>query len=174
MPGWPPGQFGGGLVNADRLLAAPLPDGTTEPIMVAAPEGHAPVSRGGIITFSHLFDEAMRADLGVRNMPTADEPIDSRARLNATLSTLMNTTEGALPADLGQVGQELAFYLATDPILYRRFAEAVSPHGSGPSQAEGVAAFDTSAPASQNIEEVRQQLLLKGVSPALAAKLRKQ
>lgn len=37
VPGWPAGQFGGGLVDADKLLDAPLPDGTTTPIMLNAP-----------------------------------------------------------------------------------------------------------------------------------------
>jgi serine protease len=173
MPGWPAGQFGGGLVDTDKLLAAPLPDGTTNPIMLDAPEDHAPVGRGGIATFSHLFDEAMRADLVSRNMLAADEPIDSRARLNTRLSTLLNTTEGKLPADLGQVGQELAFYLASDPVLYRRFAGAVSPQGSRAPEAGDASALETPAPTNQKIEEVRQRLLEKGVSRALGAKLRK-
>lgn len=174
VSGWPAGQFGGGLVDADKLLAAPLPDGTTNPIMLDAPGDHASVGRGSVATFSHLFDTAMRADLGGRNMLAADEPIDSRARLNARLSTLLNTTEGKLPTDLGQVGQELAFYLTTNPALYRRFAEAVSPQGSRPSKVEDASALGTPALTSQNVEEVRRRLLAKGVSPALDAKLRKR
>ncbi len=174
MSGWPSGQFGGGLVDADKLLSAPLPNGRTNPIMVAAPEDHAPVVRGGLATFLHLFDVAMGADLGGPTMLTADEPVDSRARLNNRLSTVLNTTEGKLPADVGQVGQELAFHLATDPILYRRFANAISPLDSRAFEAEHAPSRETPTSPDRNVEEVRQRLLTKGVSPTLGAKLVKR
>lgn len=122
--------------------------------------------------FSHLFDQAMRADLVGRDMLAADEPIDPRARLNAGLSTLLNTTEDKLPTDLGQVGQQLSFYLASDPLLYRRFADVVSPLGSQVPETEDTPANQTPTPTGQKIEQVRQRLLQKGVSRALDAKLR--
>ena len=174
VPGWPTGQLGGGLVDADKLLAAPLPSGTTNPVMLDTSEAHAPVGRGGTATFSHLFDEAMRDHLDGRNMLTADEPVDSRARLNSRLSTLLNTTEGRLPADLGQVGQELAFYQASDPVLYRHFADTVSPQGSRFLETRDASTFKTYESITQKLDEVRQRLLAKGVSSALGAKLRNQ
>jgi hypothetical protein len=170
VPGWPPGQFGGGLINADKLLDAALPGGTTEPIMLDAPQGHAPVGRGGVATFSHLFDDAMRTGQGGQDMRAVNRPIDSRIRLRNRLVTLLRTTEGKLPIDLGQIGQELAFYLATDPTLYRRIANSISLQGSRTDESKDARVY---RPSDQDVEEVRQQLLVKGVSTALGAKLRK-
>ncbi|MGH3672694.1 MAG: S8 family peptidase [Pseudonocardiaceae bacterium] len=171
VPGWPAGQFGGGLVNADKLLAAPLPGSAANPLMLAAPEDHAPVGRGGLTTFSHLFDEAMSAGLDGRNTFASDQPIDSRARLNNRLAVLLNTTEGKLPSDLGQVGQELAFYLATDPTLYGRFATVMSPRSSQAPEASDAPAGEASGAPEENLDQLRQQLLRKGVSQALGEKL---
>jgi hypothetical protein len=70
------------------------------------------------------------------------------------LAELLRTTADKVPADLGQVGQELAFHLATDPELYRRFEDAISPkHDDGA------------------VDDVREQLLRRGVSDALGGKL---
>jgi serine protease len=157
VPGWPAGRFGGGLVDADRLLAAPLPDGSTVPTLAPTAADHATVDRGGGATFAHLFEGALRAGPG--GLATAgDEPVHPLDRLDDRLAALLTTTTGKLPADLGQVGQELAFYLATDPRLHRRFAAAV--------------ASPARRPAADDVEEVRQRLLATGVSPALGAKLR--
>jgi serine protease len=164
VPGWPAGQFGGGLVDADKLLAAPLPDGAIVPTVAPTAEEHVALNRGGSTTFAHLFEPAMRADVSGPGMFAAEVAIP-RDRLSDRLATLLNTTTDKLPTDLGQVGQELAFYLATDPGLYRRFANAVSP--PSPAAAEA-------APATphESVEDVRERLLTKGVSPALGAKLR--
>jgi serine protease len=165
VPGWPAGQFGGGLVDADKLLAAPLPDGATVPTLAPTAEEHVAINRGGGTTFAHLFDAAIRADVSGPGMLAADEAANPQDRLSDRLATLLNTTKDKLPTDLGQVGQELAFYLATDPRLYRRFAQAISP----PSPAAAEAAPAT---PDENVEDVREGLLTKGVSPALGAKLR--
>jgi serine protease len=169
VPGWPAGQFGGGLVDADKLLAAPLPDGTTLPTLAPTADEHAAVGRGGATTFSHLFEDALRA--GGRNPRTvvagAATPQD---RLRDALAVLLNTTADKLPTELGQVGQELAFYLATDPSLHRRVANAVSP--PPPHQAAPAPTVAAPPPSDEDLQDVRQRLLASGVSPALGAKLR--
>jgi len=66
----------------------------------------------------------------------------------------LGTTADKVPSDLGQVGQELAFYLAADPELYRRFEDAVSAE-----QDDGT------------VDDVREELLKQGVSQALEVKL---
>jgi serine protease len=163
VPGWPPGQFGGGLADADKVLAAPLPNGATAPTLAPTAQDHAPLDRGGNPTFAHLFDAAMRTDRRRPAVAAGDRSGTPIERLGDQLAALLNTTRDKLPADLGQIGQELAFYMATDPILHRRFATAIS----APTRQRQ----DTPAPAD-NVEDVRQRLLAKGVSPALAAKLR--
>src|SRR4051794_14656406 len=79
---------------------------------------------------------------------------DSPNPFDGRLAELLGTTADKVPSDLGQVGQELAFYLAADPELYRRFEDAVSAE-----QDDGT------------VDDVREQLLKQGVSQALEVKL---
>jgi hypothetical protein len=143
MPDWPPGQFGGGLVDADALLSAPLPNGRTIPTLAPTASEHAAVGRGGVATFSHLFEGSVGTRPGHRSL-NVDAALPGPSELEDRLAELLNTTVDKLPADLGQVGQELAFHLASAPELYRRFAS------TGP---------------------IRDLLLEKGVSKALEVKL---
>jgi hypothetical protein len=171
VPGWPAGQFGGGLVDADKLLATPLPNGVTVPTLAPTAEDHAAVDRGGGTTFAHLFDGALRTGRHGPGIAAVDQPVNPAERLGDRLAALLNTTRDKLPADLGQIGQELAFYMATDPILHRRFATAIAPPSPAP-HGEGASAPAAPTTADDNVEDVRQRLLARGVSPALAAKLR--
>jgi serine protease len=166
VPAWSRGEFGGGLVNADALLNAPLPDGTIELTMVAAPEDQAPIARGGTATFAHLFEQTMKADMLGPEVAAA-EPVSPQAKLNANLAALLGTTEDKLPAQLGQIGQELAFHLATNPGLYRQFDAALTAQPLAAERAPGVEA----AGPDENVGRVRQELLARGVSPALKARL---
>lgn len=171
VPGWPPGQFGGGLADADKLLAAALPNGATAPTLAPTAQDHAPLDRGGNPTFAHLFDAAMRTGRRRPSVAAGDRSGTPIERLGDRLAALLNTTRDKLPADLGQIGQELAFYMATDPILHRRFATAIAPPSPAP-HGEGTSAPAAPIAADDNVENVRQRLLARGVSPALAAKLR--
>ncbi|MER7246942.1 S8 family serine peptidase [Kribbella sp. NPDC000426] len=151
VPSWPSGQFGGGLVDADRLLSAQLPNGRTVPTLAPTASQHVPLARGGLTTFGHLFEDTVR-----NARPSLLAAVDEPSPLDGGLADLLGTSADKVPADLGQVGQELAFYLATDPRLYRRFENAVS------------AGHDEVA-----IDDVREQLLKNGVSDALEVKLRR-
>ncbi|MFD3401573.1 S8 family serine peptidase [Kribbella sp. NPDC058693] len=151
VPGWPSGQFGGGLVNADKLLSAQLPNGRTVPTLAPTATQHVPLARGGLTTFGHLFEGTVRGA-----QPSLAAAADEPNPLDDGLAELLGTSADKVPADLGQVGQELAFYLATDPKLYRRFEDAVS------------AGHDDGA-----VNDVRDQLLKSGVSEALEIKLRR-
>jgi serine protease len=149
VPDWPAGQFGGGLVNADALLSAQLPNGRTVPTLVPTATQHAPLGRGGLTTFGHLFEGTVRSVA-----PLFAAAAGSPSPLDGRLAELLGTTADKVPSDLGQVGQELAFYLATNPELYRRFEDAVSAE-----QDDGT------------VDDVREQLLKQGVSQALEVKL---
>lgn len=166
VPAWSRGEFGGGLVNADALLEAALPDGILELTMVAAPEDQAPINRGGTATFVHLFEQTLMTGIAGPGLEAA-ESVDPRAKLNAKLAGLLGTTEDKLPAHLGQIGQELAFHLATDPTLYRQFEAALRTQPGGAEEAPGMEA----AGLADEVGLVRQELLARGVSPALSARL---
>ena len=129
------------------------------------------MDRGGASTFAHLFDGAIRTDPRSPDMAAVDQPANPAERLGERLAALLNTTRDKVPADLGQIGQELAFHMATDPIIHRRFATAISPPAPLPPR-EGTSAPAPPITAEDSVEDVRQRLLRKGVSPALAAKLR--
>ena len=63
---------------------------------------HPEIDRGGLATFAHLF--------GLNRM-----------KLVRPLAELLRVNEEELEPMLDAIGQELAFHLATDPILYREF-----------------------------------------------------
>lgn len=159
---WSAGKFGAGIVNAERLLAAPLPDGAERSIgpPAFALEDHAPVDRGGMETFTHLFEQSLPGGSPSRDFG-GDRSAD--ATLRAQLAKLLRTTEEHLPARLKEVGQELAFHLATDPALYQGFEDSLLG-----------AALDEGLPergVGDSVEHVRAGLLVKGVSAALRKKV---
>ena len=70
-----------------------------------------------------------------------------------------------------QVGQELAFHLATNPALYNEFASLLSGQ-TQPAADGGVADATLAEPIlADKAEVVRNMALATGVSPALQAKL---
>jgi hypothetical protein len=171
-PQWPVGQFGGGLVAADKLLGEPLPDGAATPTLTPTAEENVAINRGGSATFAHLFEGAVRADAVDSQPRAADMPVNPYDRLSSRLADLLNTSRDKLPVDLGQIGQELAFHLATDPVLHRRFTNAITPvparaRKDADQQDEGTSDFTGS------LQDVRERLVARGVSRALAGKLEK-
>jgi thermitase len=121
QPAWGKG-FGYGLVDADAVLAAPLTDGGGgfESVSVnPAPNlgAHPPIDNGGADTFAHLFGGAA-TESGFESLGAERGP-----GVTGALAELLDTAEQELPERLRQVGQEVAFHLATDPSLYRQFEE---------------------------------------------------
>jgi len=155
------GRYGAGIVNAVKVLTAPLPDGVEHPVpflSLPAP-GQAPHRPEGI--FEHLFESTLEgADDALSFDPGARPPDE---RLRAALAKLLNTTEANLKARLKEVGPELAFHLATSPELYDRFESGLT------SEAGGIS-FDTPGTPDE-VEQVRAGLMSGGVSDALARKL---
>jgi serine protease len=160
--------FGRGLINADRVLAAPLPDGLQEPLppTAFALRELPAIDSGGLATFRHLFESAAAP---ARRTRAAAAATTSDAELRARLSELLGVTEEELPARLREVGQELAFHLASDPALYDTFAATLSrkrPKVAARRGAEGGAAR-AAAIAPGGVEAVRGALLRNDTSAAL-------
>ncbi|HET6889575.1 MAG TPA: S8 family serine peptidase [Pyrinomonadaceae bacterium] len=167
VAGWPSG-FGRGLVNADKLLTAPLPGAVAAPVplMSEAMVEHPAIGRGNLTTFHHLFETAMKPAVAVQNFASTQSADEY---LWAALSELLQVTIDEVPARLKEVGQELAFNFAADPVLYKQFAEAVSqPKEEG---LELPAAFAAESDAAANLATVRAELLAKPTSKALKQKL---
>jgi serine protease len=157
FPTWKPGRFGEGIVNAEKLLAAPLPDNVTQSVIAPgfALSQHSS-GDNGIDTFAHLFEPQL-----LDSQPKANfvGVIRDDLSLQSRLAQLLQITEAELPKRLKEVGEELAFYLATNPELYKQFAASLR------SETED----ETSKPI--NLELLREMLLSQGVSEVLKTKL---
>ncbi|HEX6622187.1 MAG TPA: S8 family serine peptidase, partial [Pyrinomonadaceae bacterium] len=165
--------FGRGLVNAERMLAAPLPDGLQTPVPppAFALRDLPAIDSGGLATFRHLFETASTA----RRTRAATKATTSDTELRARLSELLGVGEEELPARLREVGQELAFHLASDPALYEAFAATLSPKRPRAAAKKGAAKGANPAAAAAiapvGVGAVRGALLLKDTSAALKTKV---
>lgn len=168
MPDWKAG-FGRGLVNADKVLAAALPNATTPvPLMASALREHPAIDTGGLATFGHLFESSLPQRSRGRAFRAAG---NADAELSSRLAELLNVTEEELPARLKEIGQELAFHLAADPVLYQQFATALSRKKKESAKSIKSIAGLTVPAVAGNIESVRAALLSKPTSKALKEKL---
>ncbi|MBV6624095.1 MAG: S8 family serine peptidase [Rivularia sp. (in: Bacteria)] len=155
-PNWKPNRYGAGIVNAQRLLDAPLPDNVNRSVIppAFALQQHTPVESGEIETFAHMFESV---DLDINS-------------LNSNLAELMQTSHRELPQKLKEVGQELAFCFATNGELYEKFAASLTKDKQQQSQTRE---FQTLMPANADSKgEMREMLLNIGVSETLNHKLR--
>jgi hypothetical protein len=168
FPTWKPNQFGEGIVNAEKVLAAPLPDNVTRSVIAPgfALEQHSSIDNGRLDTFAHLFEQQLSQNQPQNNFLGV---VRSDTKLQSSLAELLQTTETELPKRLKEVGQELAFYLTINPELYKQFAATLSNKKPHSTQFKTESFTESSKP--KNLEQVREKLLLQGVSEALKTKL---
>ncbi|MGB3640151.1 MAG: subtilisin-like serine protease, partial [Rivularia sp. (in: cyanobacteria)] len=161
-PNWKPTRFGAGIVNAAKLLDAPLPDNVNRSVIppAFALQQHTAVESGEMETFAHMFESDI---LSVNS-------------LNSNLAELLQTSETELPKKLQEVGQELAFCFAANGELYDKFAASLNQDkekdDSLDSQRSPSRQFQTLT--TQNADsksEMRQMLLNLGISETLNKKL---
>ena len=168
-PGWDTDRFGTGIVDADKTLAAPLPDMRGRVLRAPAPEldVHPPQDRGERATFAHLFEEALPA-----GAPALRGRMLGGDRLDGALADLLRVPVADLPAQLDEVGQELAFHLATDPALYDRLESAMKRRKPAAGRMLGGAAGRARKVAAQpEIKATRARLRAGDTSPTLKARL---
>lgn len=164
VPSWEEGKFGAGLVNALKVLSSPLPDVNFAPI--APPsfglQENPPVGAGGLETFTHLFEGKLKGVTGAVSFGAAGGAGTAVNQVGAKLAQLLGATEEELNSRLREVGQELAFHMATDPALYERLESALATAGAMPSFSVG---------ADPSILELRGRLMTKETSTALKMKI---
>ncbi len=156
---WETGRYGAGIVNAEKVLTAALPDGVEHPVpsfSLSNPAGEG-TSAAGVL--KHLFEQKLKEWTGLSFAAGNQSPDE---RLRAALAKLLNTTEDGVELRLREVGQELAFHLATSHELYEQFEDALSAEAGGMS-------FD--AGATPPVESVRADLLSSSASTSLRLKL---
>lgn len=162
FPTWKPNRFGSGIVNAEKLLAAPLPDNVNGSVVspALALQQHSSLDSGRLDAFMHLF-ESQLSDTQPEEFGFPD------AFLNGNLAELLQTISPELPKKLKEVGQELAFDFAAYPELYKQFAELL--HQNKPSstvQKEGEEKQE-----SDSKKFLRDMLMKQGISEVLLNKL---
>ncbi|MEA5597985.1 S8/S53 family peptidase [Rivularia sp. UHCC 0363] len=158
-PNWKPNRYGAGIVNAAKLLDAPLPDNVNRSVIppAFALQQHTLVESGELDTFAHLF-EPQEEEMSINS-------------LNSQLAELLQTTETELPKRLKEVGQELSFYFAANRELYEKFAKSLN-QDKGDRQQPATREFQTLAvQPSDSGKEMRDMLLNLGVSDNLNRKL---
>ena len=168
FPTWKPNQFGEGIVNAEKVLAAPLPDNVSSSVIAPgfALQQHPSIDNGRLDTFAHLFNQQLSHSQGEANFVGVDR---DDTRLRASLAELLQIEETELPKRLKEVGQELAFYFAVNPELYKQFAVTLSSQKPDPTQSQTKSFVESSKP--KNLKQVREMLLLQSVSEVLKKKL---
>ncbi len=142
FPTWKPNKFGAGIVNAEKVLAAPLPGNTNAVMAPAFALQQLPsIDTGRLDTFAHLFDS------------------ESENAIQTSLAQLLQVPETELPNRLKEVGQELAFSLAMNPELYNQFAASLQQRNQ------------LLPNTTNNLELAREMLLNQDVSDVLKGKL---
>jgi serine protease len=148
FPTWKPNKFGAGIVNTEKVLAAPLPDNINASLMAPAfaLQQFSSIDSGRFDSFTHLFDSQI--------------PDNRDNTIETGLAQLLQIPESELPNRLKEVGQELAFCFATNPQLYNQFAVSLTnpPNQLLPDQ-------------SNNLQLAREILLNQDVSEVLKGKL---
>ena len=157
-PSWKPGRYGAGIVNAQRLLDAPLPDNVNQSVIppAFALQQHTMVESGEMETFAHLFES---------------EELDINS-LNSNLAELLQTKETELPNKLKEVGQELAFCFAANNELYEKFAASLNQEKDKQQQLQSMQFQTLITQNADSKGEMREMLLNLGISETLNHKLR--
>jgi serine protease len=164
IPDWDSRKVGTGLVNAEKVLAAPLPDRFEELMVSPALDltEHIPLDEGRIETFNHLFEQSL-TDVRLEGV---EESVRSNAVLESKLAELLGVSVAELPRRLKEVGQELAFHLATNPDVYKAFASASSRSSVERREFDLKDREMNVVLENANMQGVREKLLAKETSEA--------
>ncbi|BAZ07963.1 S8 family peptidase [Calothrix sp. NIES-3974] len=146
FPTWRPNRFGAGIVNTEKLLAAPLPDYVHQAVRppAFALQQHTPIDSGEWETFMHLFESVMV------DSPTPEKTSIDGSKLRVILAELLEVPETDLEAKLKQVGQELAFHLITNPDLYHQLIAVLRDDCQSGTENIPKSQFKTTLPSQNN------------------------
>jgi serine protease len=119
VAGWEAGQFGTGLVNAEKVLAAPLPDQVEELSFKSLLDFSVDDVQNvaDIREFRHLFEQS----LPKLQVLEGGEESNENDLIEKHLADILGVKEDKLSRQLKEVGQELLFYFSTNPSAYKAF-----------------------------------------------------
>lgn len=168
FPTWKPNQFGEGIVNAEKVLAAPLPDNINSSLIAPAValQQHPSIDNGRLDTFAHFFSEQLSK---IQSGADFVGVVPDKTKLQKSLAQLLRITDTELTKRLKEVGQELAFYFTINSELYKQFVTVLNSEQPQPNQLKTKSFSESSNPT--NMEQVREMLLSHNVSDVLKKKL---
>lgn len=105
--GWDTHEYGPGVVDAKKLLAAPLPDAAPARKLRDARRAPVAADATGLETLVHLL------------------PDSPRSRVEETLAGLLQVPDRDLPSIIQKYGDELAFHLVMRPGLLQTLGQRV-------------------------------------------------
>lgn len=154
--GWDTNNFGAGIVDAEKLLATPLPDNINEitPPLLLNFEERFSSQADEMEILKQLFGENASEIL----LQQGTNNFDSDILIEENLAKLLGSNKTDLPLRLKEVGQELAFNFATNPDLYNTFLDGMTQQ-----ETDGESDFLD----SDNIQVSREILMTKKISQEL-------
>jgi hypothetical protein len=160
FPHGKPNKFGAGIVNAEKVLAAPLPDNITRSIIAPAQalEQHPAIDNGRLDTFTHLFDAQLFDSQEKANFIQVAE---DNNKLQVCLAKLLQTTETQLARTIERSGTRASFLFCDKPELYQQLAEALSSEQLEPNQLKTRSLIESSKP--NNLDSVREHIVAECV-----------
>jgi thermitase len=128
-PGWKRDRHGAGILDVEKLLAAPLPL-TPPAVGIHVRAALAPRAANDIDRFLEYF------------------PGEDPGRVRQGLVRLMKTTERDLPLVLAEMGDELLFHVATNPAVRARVVKGPAAKKRG----RAISTRAIAAPATQRLD----------------------
>ncbi len=132
---WDEENCGPGIVNADQLLKADLPDVNDPELIIPRIiqyDENLALDQGGVVTFNHLFEATLSHPEVIRqvssrklNAPDFLKEVGVFSIMEWTLGKLVSRSGRSLRCFLSLFGRELAFHFGTNFELYNLFVDAL-------------------------------------------------
>jgi serine protease len=158
------GQFGTGIINAEKVLSAPLPEQVED--LVSLPEllEENSTNEENIKAFNGLFD---------RVLPKKQKDKETNEGFSGLLPhqelvKLLDVKDGNSHKFMNEFGQELLFHFATNPDLYKKFSAKIVYDGHNMFQESRLI---SGAENKKQIEKFKIIFKLKDLSQKLKANL---
>lgn len=132
---WDEQNCGPGIVNADELLKADLPDVNDPELIIPRIiqyDENLALDQGGVVTFNHLFEATLSHPEVIHqvssrklNDPDFLKEVGVLSIMEWTLGKLFGRSGRSLRCFLSLFGRELAFHFGTNFELYNLFVDAL-------------------------------------------------
>jgi serine protease len=132
---WDEDNCGPGIVNADKLLKADLPDPNDLELIVPRViryDENLALDQGGVVTFKHLFEATLSHPDVIRQISSRKlsdqqflKEVGALSIMEWVLGELVGRSGHSLTSFLSLFGRELTFHFGTNFELYNLFVDAL-------------------------------------------------